>query len=224
VMPISPHATLRQSMGGHDFRHHRAFHRGAVAVFASTTFSAPMSSAWSATIAFSRRFSSSSWRSLRISEISNPPYLLRQVYRRSRPQSRAAGTTPDLRPGLRLLQNRYDLFLAKPSLLHVFALPSIRQTLNLSLRYLQGVRPVPRLDSRALLDNVNLAGDLAGNFVWLKSDDVVKAIVGFARERDLDYPRAPSQEQIERHPSTLDSGRLIREARDFDIEIVRDES
>ncbi len=38
-----------------------------------------MSSVWSATIDFSRRFSSSSRRSRRISETSSPPYLFRQV-------------------------------------------------------------------------------------------------------------------------------------------------
>jgi hypothetical protein len=40
-------ATLRQSMGAHDFRHDRAFHRGPYPFFASTSFSARMSSAWS---------------------------------------------------------------------------------------------------------------------------------------------------------------------------------
>jgi hypothetical protein len=41
--------------------------------------SARMSSAWSATIDFSRRFSSSSWRKRRSSDTSSPPYLLRQL-------------------------------------------------------------------------------------------------------------------------------------------------
>ena len=48
--------------------------------FAKTSLSARLSSAWSATIDFSRRFSAFSCRSRRSSEISSPPYLLRQVY------------------------------------------------------------------------------------------------------------------------------------------------
>jgi hypothetical protein len=51
----------------------------AVTVFANTSLGARRSSAWSATIAFRRRFSSSSWRSRRISDTSRPPYLLRQM-------------------------------------------------------------------------------------------------------------------------------------------------
>src|SRR5208282_696740 len=72
-------ATLRQLVPRHYFRHHLPLHRGPYPFFASTSFNARRSSAWSATIDFSRWFSSSSCRSRRISETSNPPYLLRHV-------------------------------------------------------------------------------------------------------------------------------------------------
>jgi K+-sensing histidine kinase KdpD len=49
----------------------------------------------------------------------------------------------------------------------------------------ESLQKVSTPNFRALLDNVNLAGDLAAEFVWLKSEDVVNAIVAFAQERNI---------------------------------------
>ncbi len=53
-------ATLRQFVPGHRRCHHLPLHRGPYPFFANPYFSARRSSAWSATIDLSRRFSSSS--------------------------------------------------------------------------------------------------------------------------------------------------------------------
>src|SRR4029077_21269129 len=46
----------------------------------------------------------------------------------------------------------------------------------------ESVQKISTADFRALLDNINLAADLGAETVWLKSTDVVKALVDFARE------------------------------------------
>jgi two-component system sensor histidine kinase KdpD len=87
-------------------------------------------------------------------------------------------------------------------------------------------RKIKTADFRALLDNINLAGDLGAEFVWLKSEDIVKALVNFAREKGI------SRFILGRPQRSVLGGvfrrsipeRLIYEARDFDVEIVREQS
>ena len=40
-------------------------------------------------------------------------------------------------------------------------------------------------DFVALLDNINVASDLGAETVWLKSDDVVKALIDFAHDKGV---------------------------------------
>src|SRR5262249_28807418 len=81
-------------------------------------------------------------------------------------------------------------------------------------------------DFRALLDNVNLAADLGAEFVWLKSEDIVNSIVAFAQERNISKiivgrSRRSALSRLFRHATPE---RFLREARGFDVEVLRDES
>jgi len=75
---------------------------------------------------------------------------------------------------------------------------------------------------RALLDNINLAADMGAEVVWLKAQDVVKAVIAFAQERKI------TRMVVGRtHPTLWNrllrrslTTRLLGEARDFDIEVV----
>ena len=74
----------------------------------------------------------------------------------------------------------------------------------------------------SLLDNINLAGDLGAETVWLKSDDVVRAMVDFARERGITKivigrTRQPLWRRWLRKPVQV---RLLDAAPDLDIEIA----
>lgn len=73
-----------------------------------------------------------------------------------------------------------------------------------------------------LLDNINLAGDLGAETVWLKSEDVVSAMLEFARERGitkivLGRTHLPLWRRLLRRGVTR---RLLDAAADFDLEIV----
>jgi two-component system, OmpR family, sensor histidine kinase KdpD len=77
-----------------------------------------------------------------------------------------------------------------------------------------------------LLDNINLAGDLGAETVWLKSDDVAGAILDFARSKGITKivigrTHQPWWRRLLRRDVTE---RLLAEARDFDVEIVGDEA
>ena len=90
----------------------------------------------------------------------------------------------------------------------------------------ESVQKISPANFRALLDNVNLAGDLAAEFVWLRSEDVVDAIVAFAEERNiskiiLGRSRRSILSLMFRRATPE---RFIREARSFDVEVLRDES
>jgi two-component system, OmpR family, sensor histidine kinase KdpD len=74
----------------------------------------------------------------------------------------------------------------------------------------------------SLLDNINLAGDLGAETVWLKSDDVVRAMVDFARERGITKivigrTRQPLWRRWLRKSVQV---RLLEAAPDLDIEIA----
>jgi two-component system, OmpR family, sensor histidine kinase KdpD len=86
----------------------------------------------------------------------------------------------------------------------------------------ESVQKISTADFRALLDNINLAADLGAETVWLKSADVVKAVIGFAREHRV------TRIVIGRtHPTLWNrllrrsvTRQLILAAKDFDIELV----
>ncbi len=86
----------------------------------------------------------------------------------------------------------------------------------------ESVQKISTADFRALLDNINLAADLGAETVWLKANDVVKALVEFAREHRV------TRLVIGRtHPSVWNrllhrsvTRQLISAAADFDIELV----
>jgi two-component system sensor histidine kinase KdpD len=90
----------------------------------------------------------------------------------------------------------------------------------------ESLQKVSTANFRALLDNVNLAGDLAAEFVWLKSGDVVSAIVAFAQERNISkiILGRSRRSTFSRFFRRTTPERFIREARGFDVEVLRDES
>ena len=84
---------------------------------------------------------------------------------------------------------------------------------------------VSRLSTRdfaSLLDNINLASDLGAETVWLKSDNIVAAMLEFARTHGitkivLGRTRRPLWRRLLKGNVTK---RLLNAARDFDVEIV----
>lgn len=86
----------------------------------------------------------------------------------------------------------------------------------------ESVRKISSSDFRALLDNINLAADLGAETVWLKSDDVIKALVDFAREKNvtlivLGRTRPTLWNRIRGNSVSL---KMIAAAAGFDIAIV----
>jgi two-component system, OmpR family, sensor histidine kinase KdpD len=90
----------------------------------------------------------------------------------------------------------------------------------------ESLQKIRTADFRALLDNVNLAGDLAAEFVWLKSEDIVNAIVAFAQEKNISKIILGRSRRsiLSRLLRRATPERFIREARGFDVEVLRDES
>ena len=90
----------------------------------------------------------------------------------------------------------------------------------------ESVQKISTANFRALLDNINLAADLGAETVWLKADDVVRALIEFARENKI------TRIVVGRTHQTLwnrvfrrsVSDRLIARASDFDIELFGRES
>jgi two-component system sensor histidine kinase KdpD len=84
---------------------------------------------------------------------------------------------------------------------------------------------VSRINTRdfvKLLDNINLAGDLGAETVWLKSEDVVASLLDFAREHGvtkivLGRTHRPLWRRWLRGDVTK---RLLGAATDFDVEVV----
>lgn len=89
----------------------------------------------------------------------------------------------------------------------------------------ESVKKVGTRDFVALLDNINLAGDLGAETVWLKGSDVVNTMLEFAREKRISkIIVGRTRQRFWRRWTQRDvTMRLIREARDVDIEIVGDE-
>ena len=89
----------------------------------------------------------------------------------------------------------------------------------------ESVQKISTSDFRSLLDNINLAAEMGGEVVWLKSADVIKALTEFAREKKI------TRIVVGRtHPTFWNrllgrslTNRLLAEARDFDVEVVGQE-
>jgi two-component system, OmpR family, sensor histidine kinase KdpD len=86
----------------------------------------------------------------------------------------------------------------------------------------EAVNRISTRDFVKLLDNINLAGDLGAETVWLKSEDVVAAMLKFAREHRitkivLGRMHQPLWRRVVKGDVTK---RLLNAAEDFDVEIV----
>lgn len=86
---------------------------------------------------------------------------------------------------------------------------------------------VRKIDTRsfvALLDNINLAGELGAETVWLKAADPVKAMLDFARENGVEkIIIGRTHQPLWRRLLRKDvSERFLAEAKDLDIEVVGD--
>ena len=89
----------------------------------------------------------------------------------------------------------------------------------------ESVQKISTSDFRALLDSINLAADLGAEVVWLKASDVVKALLDFAHEKRftriiMGRPQGGLWRQLWRRPVAY---RFIKEARDFDVQLVSEE-
>jgi two-component system sensor histidine kinase KdpD len=86
----------------------------------------------------------------------------------------------------------------------------------------ESVQKISTTNFRGLLDNINLAADMGAEVVWLKSPEVVKALLEFAQERKI------TRMVVGRtHPTLWNrlfrrslTTRLLAVGRDFDIEVV----
>jgi two-component system sensor histidine kinase KdpD len=89
----------------------------------------------------------------------------------------------------------------------------------------ESVKKIKTRDFVALLDGINLAGDLGAETVWLKGDDVVKTMLEFARGKGVTkIIVGRTHRPVWRRWLQGDVAmRLIAQARDFDIEIAADQ-
>jgi two-component system sensor histidine kinase KdpD len=86
----------------------------------------------------------------------------------------------------------------------------------------EAVSRISTHDFVKLLDNINLAGDLGAETVWLKADDIVSALLGFAREHGITkIVLGRTHQPLWRRLLGGDiTKRLLNAGDDFDIEIV----
>jgi two-component system sensor histidine kinase KdpD len=89
----------------------------------------------------------------------------------------------------------------------------------------ESVKNIGTSDFVALLNNINLASDLGAETVWLKSDDVVKAMIDFARDKGVSkvIVGRTHQPRWRRWLQGDVPARLVADARDLDVEIVATE-
>src|SRR5262249_55303879 len=90
----------------------------------------------------------------------------------------------------------------------------------------ESVKKVRTHDFMTLLDNINLAGDLGAETIWLKSEDVVKGMLEFARDHGVTRiivgrTHQPWWRRIFRSDVPM---RLIRAAREVDVELIADDA
>jgi two-component system sensor histidine kinase KdpD len=86
----------------------------------------------------------------------------------------------------------------------------------------ESVQKISTTNFRALLENVNLAAELGGEVVWLKSADVIKALTEFARDKQITRivvgrTHPTFWNRVLRRSAT---NRLLAAASEFDIEVV----
>jgi two-component system, OmpR family, sensor histidine kinase KdpD len=86
----------------------------------------------------------------------------------------------------------------------------------------ESVKKISTTNFVALLDNINLAGDLGAETVWLKADDVTKAMIDFARDKSvtkiiIGRTHQPFWRRFLRRDVPM---QLIKQANDIDIEIL----
>ena len=86
----------------------------------------------------------------------------------------------------------------------------------------ESVKNIGTSDFVELLNNINLASDLGAETVWLKSDDVVKALIDFARDKGVSkvIVGRTHQPRWRRWIKGDVPARLVSDARDLDVEIV----
>ena len=87
------------------------------------------------------------------------------------------------------------------------------------------VRKIGTRDFVTLLDNINLASDLGAETVWLKSSDVVKAMLDYARDNGITRiivgrTHQPWWKRVIRSDVPM---RLVKAAVDIDVDIVADD-
>jgi two-component system sensor histidine kinase KdpD len=90
----------------------------------------------------------------------------------------------------------------------------------------ESMQKISTADFRALLDNINLAADMGAEVVWLKAEDVVKAMLDFAQDRRVTLmvigrTRPGVWRWLLRRSVT---SKLLAQAHDFDIEVVAQET
>jgi len=86
----------------------------------------------------------------------------------------------------------------------------------------ESVKNIGTSDFVALLDNINVASDLGAETVWLKSDDVVKALIDFAHDKGVTKViiGRTHQPRWRRWLKGDVPARLVADATDLDIEIL----
>lgn len=89
----------------------------------------------------------------------------------------------------------------------------------------ESVKNIGTSDFVALLNNINLASDLGAETVWLKSDDVVRALIDFARDKGVSkvIVGRTHQPRWRRWLKGDVPARLVADASDLDVEIVATE-
>ena len=89
----------------------------------------------------------------------------------------------------------------------------------------ESVKNIGTRDFVALLNNINVASDLGAETVWLKSDDVVKALIDFAHDKGVSkvIVGRTHQPRWRRWLKGDVVARLVADARDLDVEIVATE-
>ncbi len=90
----------------------------------------------------------------------------------------------------------------------------------------ESVRKIDTRNFVALLDNINLAGELGAETVWLKSADPVKAMLDFAREHGVEkIIIGRTHQPFWRRLLGKDvTERFLAQGKDLDIEIVGDQA
>jgi two-component system, OmpR family, sensor histidine kinase KdpD len=86
----------------------------------------------------------------------------------------------------------------------------------------ESLKNISTKDFRALLDNINLAGDLGAEVAWLEGEDVVKVLLEFAYEKHISRiiigrAKPTFWNRLFRRSVT---DRIIAAAHDFEVEIV----